>query len=432
MIKKNFKILSILTLVMILFSGFCFATDTSSDTSSEDPALISENPTSGEDTAEENISSVGEPNIVEENVYLTGEDVNLTDWVIGSVFIIGKNVTIESQIPGDVFVIADQVTFKESTYVEGNIFVLANKVQVDAILYDLYACANSVNISETGFIYRDLRVSANELTIQGKVRRDLEANVNKLNIVSDGSLIIYGDVTYTSKQEASIPEGSVAGEVNFTKESVDVLGYVLKVIATLVLVSLVLLVGFIIAPKGLEKLERVMKIRLLPAILVGLLAIIVIPIISIILMLTVIGVKAALVVLAVYGLLLVLAFSMTCIALGKLLANKFTKNSKLMQFLMVILSTAVLIGLGFIPYIGFVINLIITVIGVGLLVTTICFKNIEKKEEVTSPKDEKIEAKKEQKKEAKLKKETPKKEDKKEVKEEKVEPKKENKEDNKE
>ncbi len=373
MLKKNFKICVLMLILVSLLSTFCLATDTTK--TGEVTQQTSNNETTTEATT---------PEIIRDDVYTTGDSITLDKWYDGNVFVAGATVTLEGQIAGDIFVVANKFVIAENAYVDGIVFAMANEIEMNGIIYDLYTNSAKLTIGESGFIYRDLRANANELTINGKIRRNAHLNANTLTLANNGNALIYGNLKYSSANEITVPEGAVTGEVTFSKGLSDnpissniYVSYGISLISTLVLVAIVLLIAFKAFPNGVEKLG---KINILLALLIGIVALILVPIISFLLLFTVIGAKAAIALAAAYVVMLALGYTIAAIALGRFIANVCKANNKPMEFLFVIITAAVLWGLSLIPYAGFVIKVLFSVTGFGLLIMAIFTKGTKNKE----------------------------------------------------
>ena len=72
-------------------------------------------------------------------IYNLAEDKVTIDKVVdGNAFVAAKEVTVTGEIGGDLFVVADKVTI-EGGYVYSSLFVCANEVTINGVVYDVYA-----------------------------------------------------------------------------------------------------------------------------------------------------------------------------------------------------------------------------------------------------------------------------------------------------
>lgn len=217
MLKNKTKIIALLV-VMIL--ALTIPVVRATEETSTDVTLINE--ASNETTDEtQDVATITDDNFKKGDVYLTGDDVTIDYIVDGNLFVLANNVTINSQIGGDAFICAQTVTVGNQGYIFSNLFTFSQNVEIQGVVYDLYAAAQNVKIS--GYVYRDIRVGCDSLEIVGTVGRNAYVECSSLQIVqgNDGTTdgeqtstitkqgMINGNLNYTSSQEANIPQGSI-------------------------------------------------------------------------------------------------------------------------------------------------------------------------------------------------------------------------------
>ena len=54
-------------------------------------------------------------NVLNDDLYLSGNDINMDQIVNGNVYIIGNNVTISGEVNGNLFIFAKNVNFEEAS-----------------------------------------------------------------------------------------------------------------------------------------------------------------------------------------------------------------------------------------------------------------------------------------------------------------------------
>ena len=392
MLKNKLKTIALLT--VLIFSLMIPIVRAENETTPEPVtgAIEESEATSNSDETSAVISNVND-NFKKGDVYLTGDDVTIDYIVDGNLFVFANSVTINSQIGGDAFICAGTVNIGEQGYIFSNLFTFAKNVNVSGVVYDLYTAAEEVTIN--GYIYRDIRVGSNTLNINGTIGRNAFVSAENINFAQssdpEASLtskaIINGDFNYTSSKEISIPEGSVSGTSNFTaakeveSNSKSIQDYIMllgKFIATVVIIWLICLW---IAPKFLDMTYKLVSKKLLPVLGFGILTPIVITVAFIILLIIGITSKIALLSLGVLFLLLAISSSIFVIAMNKLICNKLKIEKTIGFFGMLIVSSVVFWLLTLIPYLGTMISLIASIIGLGILVMSIIPIKENKKEE---------------------------------------------------
>ncbi len=366
MLKNKFKTLLVLTMMFILlFCPFVMADD--EDIDEMDNEYAEETDTiSGES---QNDSSK------ENDVYIFDNDVTLDYPVSGNVFIFANNVNIKSKIEGDLFVCAKNLTI-ENAYVYNNVFVAAENFKLNGVVFDLYSACSKVDIGEDGYVYRDIHSGSNEINILGKIGRNAYIDCNKISLASDGdnseSATIYGDLNYSSTSEANISEDLVGGKVNFTPMSVkstntwkDIL---ISIVTSIIFVVLVYLAITWLAPNFKKKLDDTLTKNIGAVIGLGILALIVIPIIAFVLLITSVGATAALLLGTLYGVLLAISSTIFIIAISAIISNKVNVNNTFAKIGIVAVLTLIISLLKLVPYLSTIITIICVWLGTGIIV----------------------------------------------------------------
>ena len=314
------------------------------------------------------------------DVYLTGNEVTIDYIVDGNLFVFADTVNINSQIGGDAFIIAKTVNVNEGGYIFSNLFTITNTLNINGVVYDLYASSTNINIS--GYVYRDIRTTSNELKIAGVVGRNayvttnnisFEANSNEENqTIQQGT--IAGNLNYTARNELSIPEGVVNGTTNYTeaKTTSPTIGdYLLALGRFLVTVIIIWLLCLWLAPKFLNRTNLVLTKKLPSSIGLGILTPIIVIFISVILMLINITSTIAMIGIILLLLICILGSAIFAISLANLIANKLKVENKVGTLGVLIITSAVIWLICLIPFVGNILSLIVSILGIGILVNNI-------------------------------------------------------------
>ena len=403
MLKRKSKIiLVLLVLFTLVVSTFSLADNSQTATNAENATNTATTQNQTEQTNDANINQTVAQNAQSSDAYILGETVNIDYLIDGNAFIMANNVTISSnaQIGGDAFIMADTVTFEENTFVYSNAFILANNIVINGTICDLYTVSGNVTIGQTGVVYRDMRLSSDALTIAGSVGRNAyvdcnnisfaQANTQEQNTITSNGMV-YGNLHYTAENEQNIPEGSVSGEVKYTAKTLNsntVQQYVSSAIMAITLAIVIWIILMWLAPKFKETTQELLAKKPAPSLGLGIVSLIVIPIIIFMLILLQITASAALLILTIYILLLIIGANIFAITLSGLIASKFKSKNKVIEFIFVIVITAIIWAFRFIPYVGGVLGFICTVFGLGLLTKAVLPKK-ENATESNSKKEEK-------------------------------------------
>ncbi len=423
MLKNKFKIIA-LTLI-ILLSIIVPISNAENETQ-----VINQDP---ESNASPVNTAQNDDSFKKSDVYLSGDDLTIDYIVDGNLFVCANSVTINSQIGGDAFIIANSITVGEEGYIYSNLFAVSKNINIKGVVYDVYATTNTVDIS--GYVYRDIKLACSDLNISGVVGRNAFVNCNIINFtqansnnsentenadntentqntententensksadnseeVANSKGTINGNLTYSSTNNISVPEGSVLGETNFTKiDKADNnsfnIGRIMKNIAAAILSTIIIwLLCIWLAPKFITKSQKLVTKKTLPVIGLGLLTPIVLVIASIILIILNVTLSMGLLSILLLISLLTISNSAFVIPVSYLICEKANMNTKIKQFSMVVIISAVLALLKLIPYIGDLIGFIASVIGLGLIISSILIKNPDAEKEETKKEDNK-------------------------------------------
>ena len=381
MSRKSLKILLILVTILSLISTFSLATDdTAAVTTSDDIAANSEDNTSGtegETNNENSENTVTEDNKAEVNndLYLADTEVTISDTVNGNAFVIAETLTVTGQIGGDLFVMAKTINIEGQIY--GNVFALADTITLNGLIYDLYATCGTLNVSYDGVAYRDLKVNCNKATINGVIGKNINISTNT-SLTLESDCIIYGDLNYSAPNEIEVAEGVVTGNVNYknlsninVNNSDSAVDYVLALLMTIIYTLVIWLLMTKLAPKFYGKVTSLTSKKMLLAFVIGLVSIIVIPVVSILLLITAVAAPVALLLMVVYGLVIAISSAVLAITLASKLANKVKVLAKLNNLLAVIIVTIVLWALKLIPVAGGIISFLVVLTGFGMVIMSL-------------------------------------------------------------
>lgn len=395
MLKKKLKIIALLTAIIfaLMIPIVRAENETEEATISAINEEVEEVTNSGESTAEVQLS---DDTFKKSDVYLVGDNVTIDYIVDGNLFVCANTVTINSQIGGDAFICAGTVNVEEQGYIFSNLFAFAKNINISGVVYDVYSVADEVSIN--GYIYRDIRVGTDTLNINGTIGRNAFVDANTINfsqttgeetqITSQG--IINGDLNYSSSKEISIPEGAVAGSTNFTEESIEpdskfesnsIQDYILSLGTFVATVAIIWLLCLWLTPKFLNNTHNLLSEKLLPIVGFGLLTPIAITVAFVILLILGITFKIALLSLGILFLLIAISSSISVIGINNIICDKFKIEKAMVKFGILVASSIVIWLLTLIPYVGGLISFVLTILGLGIIITSIIPAKTKKTED---------------------------------------------------
>ena len=331
--------------------------------------------------AKDVIGMAFEEDLKKGDIYLCENDVTLNDSVNGNAYIIANSVTINSEIIGNVFIMAKTINIGQDGYIDNSLYALCENLDISGTVYDVYSCCDNFKLSD-GFIHRDIHVCSSNVDISGQVEGSAHLFCNDLKLSSsedalEDEPIIGGNLEYSSSKQFSIPQNAVSGQVKFTlapvkaDNNVNIGSYILSLINFLFFVILIWLVCLWLAPKFIQNVPDLLKNKKGNIALYGFLGLIVLPIVSIILLFTTVTSSAALLILAIYILLLCLAKSIFAISINSLICEKYKINKAIAKLGTLLVTCAVIWLICLIPYVGSLLSVLISIIGLGILFTYI-------------------------------------------------------------
>lgn len=404
MLKNKFKIIAILTVIILALTlPVVRAENETADNAANPDATVSEN-VSNEDTSDEttepidlsnnsemDTSEANDENFKRNDVYLTGDNVTIDYIIDGNLFVVANSVTINSQVGGDAFICANTVTIEEDGYIFSNLFTFSKNVTIKGVVYDLYAASENTTIN--GYVYRDIRIGSNTVNILGTVGRNAYIDCSNLNFTQNTDAneseeenssnssqgVINGNLTYSAKQEASIPEGVVAGETTFEKEmsfnNNTFQKQIMSLGTFLATVIVIWLLCLWLAPKFLEKNTSYLTTKkILPVIGFGILTPIVSIIVAILLFILGLTSKIALLLIITLIILMMISSSIFIIAINNIICNKLNIEKKAVMFGTLVIASIILWILNLIPFIGSVVGFVASVLGLGMIISSIALK----------------------------------------------------------
>jgi hypothetical protein len=313
-----------------------------------------------------------------------GETVNIDRPIDGDVAAAGKSVTIADSVNGYVMAAGADVNIKGT--VNNDVWAAGQNVTIEATVDDsLRAAGDRVTLGAGARVGETARIGGNVVAIKAPIEQDLILGATEAQIASSvgGSVhanvvdlkllpgaIVEGDLNVQSPNPPQLAPGArVLGRVNYQQTSFGWtfegwLGYFLFSFLALMIVG-----SAAIASSRWWWTARVSETiadRTAYSALIGLAALIAIPILCALLVMTLIGIPLALILLALYGVGLLLAAVFVSYRLGDWLLAKMgwldeTRYTKLGVGAAII---ALLVSL---PWIGWLTQFAVVITGSGAL-----------------------------------------------------------------
>lgn len=377
---KNF-VITLLLVIILSITTSCFADDVSDNETQEDIVATSYT---------ENISEGDITTVVNEDLYLYGDNINMDQYVNGNVYILGENVTISGEIDGNLFILANNVTFEGQSYISSSAYIIADKIDFNTSVNSLYTICKELNIPEGYGPFRDLYAITSKLTLLGSIGRNAYISTSEFIISSDSSQgSIIGELLYSSENEIEFPSGAIGGEITYLAASTSsnagttFWNIIINIINSIFAASLVYLLYRFFLENSLEKASSCLSNKFGKVFLAGLIALIAIPVLSIILITAQIGFTVGILLLMLY----IFMIGISPYIFASILARRIYNNKKFakmpLEYLLAILIAVVISALKMIPYIGIIVTIFISILGFGIIIYNLFFGG-HKHKEVTS------------------------------------------------
>lgn len=333
--------------------------------------------------------------VIEDDLYLAGNEIVVNDDVNGDLFVMGSNVTINGDVAGDVMATAATLNINgkvgDDIRAGGGNISINNNVEGDVLL-----TAANVSIAREAKIGGDALVAAGLLNFSGTIGKDLDAFLANLNfngmisgnadIVVDRQFfvgeqaLIKGNLSYYALQKTNFDDKVIRGELEFNGIG-GVVGFwqefkaqfqTQRLIFTglsFLAILLITLVVIGISPKHALNTAAEIKDNFWKSFLVGLLGAVILLVGALVLMITVIGIPLALIIFALTLVGLYVAKIFVALWFSQLLFKKSKKAAIYRRTLgMTTLGLFTFYLVGMIPfYIGLVATLIFMFTGFGAI-----------------------------------------------------------------
>jgi cytoskeletal protein CcmA (bactofilin family) len=340
----------------------------------------------------EEIYTLGRGEQVNEDVYATGERTTISGVVNGDVFVGSGTVVIDGGIQQDLFAAGGDITVSGtvgddvrmaggsitvSGTIKGDLFMAGGQIEIlpsGSVEGDVVAAGGSLIID--GLVKGTVRVAGGEVRLNSQIDGDVNAATGELTLGS--SALIGGDLTYRSKQEATIDDGArVVGSTFYRKARSHDGGRALAGLLGIwfVLKLLMVIITSFLLVYALRRITRhvVDKAITEPGkdALTGFILLFLVPILLIILCVTIVGIPIAIFLGFLYGAYLIMSGLLMTVVVGSYINKLITKSETIeMNWKTIFYGIVATYLLFFIPFLGWIACFVIYLIIFGALART--------------------------------------------------------------
>lgn len=350
------------------------------DSSNEEEDIVNEDEDESDASLYEDETNTEDEQSYDKNYFYAGsEDLSIDKPVYGDAFIFTSGaVNINTTIVGNVFVCASTVTVNETGDIQASLFNASNSLTINgSVGLNVYNCSNKLDVS--GLIVSDLFSVSREANISGEIYGN--SNITSQNISISDTASIEGDLNYVSNNQITVPENVVGGKTNYSAtnnendDAFDVKDFIVSIISFIILVLVIFVISKWFNCKFTNDYLDFTK-NLPKTLLYGFLGLILTPILCVILLICGVTMNLAFILMAIYFVLMLIASSIVVIVLSKLAVEKLQpKFEKMNNTLLTVLSIAILSIIykifQLIPVLGTLITFVFVVIGIGILIKSI-------------------------------------------------------------
>lgn len=345
----------------------------------------------------ENISMVGETDVVNHDVFNVGDMTEIKGTVNGDVYTAGSEVIIKGTVNGDVLAAGGSVHIAPGASVSQDIRLAGGKATIDGkVGGNATVLGGTIHLSDQAQIGGSFTGAGNEIRIDAPIGKNIKLAAKTLYVnapIAGGADIavqsmtfgdagrIQGSLSYMSENEFMINEEMIGGTIQHKlppqewqkpeKERTDkVIGRAFAFVGLLGLIAR-LFVGLLfihVLPEFSKKAADNLKKQMWRSLGTGFLIVVLAPILILALFSTIVGVPIAFIFLAGYLMAMYFSPIIVMLAIGQFIAKRF--DQKWNDALAFSLGLVILFVTRFIPVLNVLLSMFVMLIGVGVLVNT--------------------------------------------------------------
>ncbi len=301
---------------------------------------------------------------IDGDLFVFGGKVTVNGTVGNSIRIVGGDVTINSQIGRNTLLVCGNCLVTKQTSISGSLLAAAGNLELSA-----------------GVIGKGFRFFGNRLYLNSEIANEAFV-VSQQQFVLGPSASISGDLKYTGSHQAVLSRGAtVSGSITYEKndpegdfprffgaKSIFRLRDALAPVVNFGFLLVSLLIGFILMglfPRWFEKSALAIERKPAASFGWGIISVVIVPVVAVLLAITLVGIPVSIVALLIGYTLYVLAGFVAAFFIGRMALMKFVGERRGWA-----LATGLIIFylLGFLPYVGGALRLLVTVFAIGGIV----------------------------------------------------------------
>ena len=334
------------------------------------------------------VVTIAKSETIDDTLLVAAETVLIEGVITGDLVAVGRRIDISGSVEGNVLAFAESVTVRgkvggfalgaASSYdlrgatVGGDLWIAGERVGIDdEARVGRNATVGAQTISVEGFVAKDLYAFAETVELSGVLGEDLEAIADRVRLL--GEAHVGGNVRFRSGNEDRLHRAEtvrVDGDVEFLdmpegfedRSRYATVEFYLWQVARLIAAFLVGLAFLWFVP-GYRSVSIGAGVDALKTAGVGFLIMVSVPIMAVLVAFTLVGLPLSFIAIAAWLLSLYLAK----IVVGAVVGRMLLSQSGSLPWTLLVGLTIVIVAVN-LPFIGGIINLVLTIVGLGLLV----------------------------------------------------------------
>lgn len=370
--SKNFKVV-IISLILVILMTIPFGSVLAESMSGDN--IVVESGKTLEKTSFLSGGNVRVDGDINGTTFITAGNIEVNGTIDGDLFIAGQSATINGTVKGSVFTAGQDITIngvvENSIYLAGATLKIKSQTNGSAFL-----AGQNIYIEDSAVIERDVFVGGTNVYQNGVVNGDLSSSSDALSISGK----IGGDLNYSSKNKVDLLTGSeVVGETTWRKiksepskasKTIFTTGVLIKVLYSIAASLVIWLFVKLIRPTFWSNLAEKIALSPVRALGFGALTVVLIPIFSILLLFTVIGIPLSFILLSLYGLVLYVSKIIFSVFIGFWFQKRFNWSNA-QSFWLFLLGLIVLSILGTLPFVGWILSFFVAFFGMGSIILSL-------------------------------------------------------------
>lgn len=347
----------------------------------------------------DNSIKLGKEEIADGNIYASCGDMTIDGTVNGDIIAVCQNININGVINGDVIAFGQKIEINGS--IKGNTRIAGSKISINgSIDRNANVFANEISFGKDSLIRWDALVGGingnfegnvdgnlhglmSSAAISGKIGKNVNLTIDGQSSNKEGGIlitkdaVIAGDLIYKASKDARLESpSSVSGKVQKDEprqkeeRPLATLWGIFYKAASLILIAIVIIS---LRKNIIQDIAANLDKSWASSLLIGFSLLVFTPILILILMLTIIGIPLALILLASYLSFIVFSAIFASSYLAGLLINKLFKR-EVNPYLSALIGLLLFSSAAAIPFVGWLISLLVISLGFGAL-----FKKITEK-----------------------------------------------------